>query len=596
MCCGPTRGETSFSHLQCRISVQTLAAIDTAVCVSGNLNFLKEGVVLQSFPEIMAQRALTTPDDVACRFFRGPALDHEVMTFAVLWRRAAALAQQLQALGLEQQRALLVCKSQQHFVVAFYACLLAGVIAVPASPPRRQISQNRLQIIVHDAGAHAMIFDSAEFMQAELVSGAGALLRIDMREHADACADGMFVAPWTPVRVDASTPAFLQYTSGSTGDPKGVVVTHGNLVDNCASIQEGMQITGHSRLFTALPLFHDMGLVGGVLQFMYSGCSAGFLSPTEFVQYPERWLRVISEFRMTVSGGPNFMYDLASRAVKDEAIADIDLSSWRVAFCGAEPIRASVIARFMQRFAAHGLREEAFYPCYGMAESTLFVTGVDVGVVPATHAYAGVDVVGCGAARGDTHVEIVDPDTSSRVAAGESGEIWIRGRSVAHGYWMRPELSQRVFHAQIDGVGPGHLRTGDLGFMLDGQLYVTGRIKDLIIVNGRKYAPQDIEDRCEQSHEALRQAGGAAFAVSDQHGERLVVVFELKREWLRRHPDWPGVLGSMRASVNAEYGLPVADIVLIKPGALPRTSSGKVRRAQCRMDYLSGDLVRAAVH
>ena len=551
---------------------------------------------MQSFPEIVLQRAQLNSDGVACRFFRGPMLANDVMTFGVLWERAAAWAQRLQAQGLEQQRAVLLCKSQQNFVVAFYACLLAGVVAVPASPPRRKNSQNRLQLIVRNAGAHAIIFDSDELVQAELALGAEALLRIDMRERVETFADSVCAAQWEPVHVEASMPAFLQYTSGSTGDPKGVVVTHGNLVDNCAAIQDGMQITGESRLFTALPLFHDMGLVGGVLQFMYSGCSASFLSPAEFVQYPERWLQIISEFRITVSGGPNFMYDLAARTVRDEAIAGVDLSSWGVAFCGAEPIRAAVIDRFTQRFATHGFRAEAFYPCYGMAESTLLITGVQVGSAPAMHRHAGAEVIGCGLPRRGTHVEIVDPETLSRVAEGQGGEIWVRGRSVAQGYWMRPELSQRVFQAQIDGSGPYHLRTGDLGFMLDGQLYVTGRLKDLIIVNGRKYAPQDIEDRCEQSHEALRQAGGAAFGISDEDGERLVVVFELKREWLRRRPDWPAVLGSMRASVNAEYGLPVADIVLIKPGALPRTSSGKVRRAQCRMDYLSGELERAASH
>ncbi|MDL5364778.1 fatty acyl-AMP ligase [Xanthomonas sp. NCPPB 2654] len=551
---------------------------------------------MQSFPEIVLQRAQLKSDDVACRFFKGPALAHELMTFGALWERASGWARKFQAQGLAQQRAVLVCKSQQNFVVAFYACLLAGVVAVPASPPRRQNSQNRLQIIVHDAGAHAIIFDSDEFLQAELAVGDEALLRIDMREPVETFADPVCAAQWEPARVEVSTPAFLQYTSGSTGDPKGVVVTHGNLVDNCAAIQDGMEITGESRLFTALPLFHDMGLVGGVLQFMYSGCSASFLSPAEFVQYPERWLHVISEFRITVSGGPNFMYDLAARTVRDEAIAGVDLSSWGVAFCGAEPIRAGVIDRFTQRFAAHGFRAEAFYPCYGMAESTLLITGVQVGAAPTLRRHGGAEVVGCGSPRGDARIEIVDPETSSRMAEGQEGEIWVRGGSVAHGYWMRPELSQRVFHARIDGAGPGHLRTGDLGFMLDGQLYVTGRLKDLIIVNGRKYAPQDIEDRCEQSHEALRQAGGAAFGISDVEGERLVVVFELKREWLRRRPDLPAVVGSMRASVNAEYGLPVADIVLLKPGALPRTSSGKVRRMQCRMDYLSGELERVAAH
>lgn len=548
---------------------------------------------MQSFPEIVLQRARLEPGVVACRFFRGAALTQEVLTFSSLWEQAAGLAQHLQAQGLSHQRAMLVCKSQKNFVVAFYACLLAGVVAVPASPPKRHTSRSRLLLIAQDARARAIIFDTDELLHAELALDVEDLLKIDLRDCPEAVAFLAHATQWAPVLPDESTPAFLQYTSGSTGDPKGVVVSHGNLVHNCAVIQDAMEITPESRLFTALPLFHDMGLVGGVLQLMYSGCSAGFLSPTEFVQYPERWLQIISQFSVTVSGGPNFMYDLAARTIQPEAVEGVDLSSWRVAFCGAEPIRAAVITRFIEQFAKHGFRAEAFYPCYGMAESTLLITGAQVGSVPAVRLHQGAEVVGCGLPRRDTNVLIVDPETLTRVPEGDSGEIWVKGPSVAHGYWMRPDLSRHVFQARIADSGPGFLRTGDLGFMRDHQLYVTGRLKDLIIVNGKKYVPQDIEDKCEQSHDALRQAGGAAFGVSDEDGERLVIVFELKREWLRRHPEWPAVLSSMRTSVNTEYGLPVSDIVLIKPGALPRTSSGKVRRTQCRLDYLTGELERA---
>lgn len=546
---------------------------------------------MQTFPDILRRRAQSQADDVACRFFKGAAATADALTFGTLWQRAAALAQHLQAQGLSRQRAILVCKSQQEFVVAFYACLLAGVVAVPTAPPRRQHLQSRLQLIAQDAQARAIIFDTDELLAADLAWNGESLLRIDLRTPA-----GEASPSWQPIAAEPSTPAFLQYTSGSTGDPKGVVVSHGNLVRNCAAIQDAMAITPESRLFTALPLFHDMGLVGGVLQLMYSGCSAGFLSPTEFVQYPERWLRIISDFRITVSGGPNFMYDLAARAIQPEQIEGVDLSSWRVAFCGAEPIRADVIARFTERFTPHGFRADAFYPCYGMAESTLLITGVDVGSVPALQQRDNAAVVGCGRPWGDTRVDIVDPDARVRVPDGAVGEIWVRGSSVAQGYWMRPELSERTFRARIEGdeADEGCLRTGDLGFLRDGQLYVTGRLKDLIIVNGRKYVPQDIEDECGRSHGALRPAGGAAFNISDRGSEQLVVVFELKREWLRRHDDWPAVVGSMRAAVNASYGLPVADVVLIKPGALPRTSSGKVRRTQCRADYLAGALERVA--
>ncbi|QSX79614.1 fatty acyl-AMP ligase [Agrilutibacter solisilvae] len=549
---------------------------------------------MESFPEIALHRAQLQPDGIACRFFKGAGLAQEVLTFASLFEHASGLARHLQAQGLSGQRAVLVCKSQKNFVITFYACLFAGVVAVPASPPRRQALQSRLQHIVRDADARAILFDSDDLANPELAFEDDALVGIDVRDIAQDT--GLAYASWRPVIPQESAPAFLQYTSGSTGDPKGVVVTHGNLVHNCATIQDAMELSPDSRLFTALPLFHDMGLVGGVLQFMYSGCSAGFMSPAEFVQYPERWLQIISRFGITVSGGPNFMYDLAARTIQPGSIEGVDLSTWRVAFCGAEPIRAAVIARFTERFASHGFNAGAFYPCYGMAESTLLITGARVGMVPSLHPHEGTDVVGCGLPRRDARVEIVDPDTCTRMPPGGCGEIWVSGRSVADGYWMRPELNEQVFRARIAGVGDGApwLRTGDLGFMQDGQLYVTGRLKDLIIVNGRKYVPQDIEDRCERSHDALRQSGGAAFGVRDGNGERLVVVFELKREWLRRHPEWPVVLSAMRTCVSAEYGLPVSDIVLLRPGALPRTSSGKVRRRQCATDYLTGALERVA--
>lgn len=552
---------------------------------------------MQSFPEIMLHRARTMPDAVACRFFKGASLEPEVFTFGGLFEQAAGLAARLQQRGLSGQRAVLVCKSQQSFVVAFYACMLAGVVAVPSAPPRRQVMQSRLQLIVGDAQARALLFDGDELLDTELEFDGERLLKIDLREH-DAAGLRADAGQWAQAFPEPSAHAFFQYTSGSTGDPKGVVVSHGNLVHNCAAIQDAMELSPDSVLFTALPLFHDMGLVGGVLQLMYSGCPAGFMSPSEFVQYPERWLQIISKFGVTVSGGPNFMYDLAGRAIKPEQIEGVDLSSWRVAFCGAEPIRAATVARFAERFGEYGFRAESFYPCYGMAESTLLITGVRCGTATAVDRRDGAAVVGCGTPRVGMRLVVVDPHTHRLVADGEGGEIWVHGASVAQGYWRRPELNRIAFHARIEGeaetVAPGgYLRTGDLGYLHDGQLFVTGRLKDLIIVNGRKYVPQDIEDECEQSHEALRQSGGAAFDVAEGDSGRLVVVFELKREWLRRHPQWGDVIGSMRASVNSAYGLPVSEVVLIKPGTLPRTSSGKVRRNQCRMDYLAGALQRA---
>ena len=546
-----------------------------------------------SFPEILLQRAQRQPAKIAYRFFRGQALSFETLTFHALWEQAAGLAYLMQYHGLSNRRALMVCKSQKNFVVAFFACLLAGTVAMPTAPPRRQSLLSRLALIVHDAQAQAIIFDCDELQQADLESNQGALVKLDMRSCVRSEDQAGLSARWAPWFPTDEAPALLQYTSGSTGNPKGVVVSHANLMHNCAAIQDAMAVSEESSVFGALPLFHDMGLIGGVLQSMHSGCVTSFLSPAEFVQYPERWLQIVSAFQVTISGGPNFMYELAARAIKSEQVRDIDLSGWRVAFCGAEPIRAATISRFTQRFKEIGFKPEAFYPCYGMAESTLFITGSHVGTIPRLCNREGTEVVGCGVPRHDTHIKIVDPDTLNRLPEGCIGEIWVTGSSVAQGYWMRPELTRRTFQAcLLNDDTTRYLRTGDLGYLRNGELYVSGRLKDLIIMNGKKYAPQDIEHEAERSHCALRQAGGAAFGVSEGTVERLVIVFELKREWVRRHLEWPSIISAIHLSISTAHGVPVNDVVLIRPGALPRTSSGKVRRGQCRLDYLARRLDR----
>lgn len=380
---------------------------------------------MSSFPELMLSRAQSAPNAIACRFFKGPTLVPDDLTFSALYAQSAGLAAHMQALGLSGQRVLLICKSQRTFVIAFYACLLAGVVAVPTAPPRRQILQARLQVIVGDAQASGILFDADELLDIELDAGDRTMVKLDLREQIDREETFARAGGWQPVIPQLSAPAFLQYTSGSTGDPKGVIVSHDNLVHNCAVIQEAMEISSDSVLLTALPLFHDMGLVGGVLQLMYSGCSAGFLSPAEFVQYPERWLQIISRYGVTISGGPNFMYDLAARAIKSEHVEGIDLSSWRVAFCGAEPIRADTVDKFIQRFTESGFRGQAFYPCYGMAESTLFIAGTQCGTHYKVHRNESSSVVGCGKPWRDTRVEIVDPETHKRLPEGMAGEIWV---------------------------------------------------------------------------------------------------------------------------------------------------------------------------
>jgi acyl-CoA synthetase (AMP-forming)/AMP-acid ligase II len=545
---------------------------------------------LLNLPKTVLERAQREPTKVAYRFFRGSAASPETLTFYALWEQAAALAHLMHCQGLSGQRALVVCKSQKNFVIAFFACLLAGTTAVPAPPPRRQRLLSRLQLIVDDAKAQGILFDCDEMQNGPLNYNGDPLLAFDLRSYMRGTHQ-VTLSAFRPPADDGI--AFLQYTSGSTGAPKGVVISHRNLISNCAAISPAIALSGESSIFVALPLFHDMGLVLGVMQGMYAGCVANLLSPAEFAQYPERWLQIISAFQVTVSGGPNFIYDLAARTIKDEQIKGIDLSNWRVAFCGAEPIRVATFSRFIQRFQSFGFEPKAFCPCYGLAESTLVVTYQRIGAMVNVSNKEGVETVGCGVPCGDMLIEIVDPDTFNRVPQGETGEIWVSGSNVANGYWMRPELTERTFRARLRNDDTGHfLRTGDLGFLRNGELYVTGRLDDLIIVNGKKYAPQDIENEAERSHTGLREDGGAAFAVMDGDIQRIVLVFELKREWLRRDLERANIISAIQVSINAAHGIALSDVVLIRPGALPRTSSGKVRRAQCRTDYLAGNFIR----
>ncbi len=549
----------------------------------------------RNLPEILFRRAQAKPSAIAYRFFQGPTLVPEALTFSELWAQAADLASSMQSRELFEKRVLLTCKSQKYFVVAFFACLLTGAIAVPTALPRRQHLRERLEVLDRDAQFGAIISDSDDLQLIEFAEERAFDVHIDMRKWASEYAPAENAACWIPPVLDDDAIAFLQYTSGSTGDPKGVVVTHANLINNCFAIQQGMGFSEESAIFTALPLFHDMGLVGGVLQSMYSGGNANLMSPAEFIQYPERWLQILSNFKITISGGPNFMYDLAARSIRLEDLKNIDLSHWRIAFCGAEPIRYKTVESFVRKFEPFGFRPSSFYPCYGMAESTLFVSGVRIDACVEVDRRNASEIVGCGYPRHDTQVCIVDPESLRQMQDGQEGEIWVSGSSVAHGYWRRPELTEKYFQARMAADDSRHfLRTGDLGYLKNGELFVTGRLKDLIIAYGKKYLPQDVEDNAERSHVALRESGGAAFSVTRDAVDRTVLVFELKREWLRRSEEWPQILNAARAAVGESLGLMMDEIVLIKTGSLPRTSSGKVRRGQCSLDYLENRLERIA--
>ena len=534
-----------------------------------------------SLLDVLRRQAAEEPHRPAFSFLDASGTETEALTRGGLDARARTVAAALQEAGAAGERALLLHPPGLGFITSFLGCLYAGTVAVPAYPPGRNRPQARLRSIAADARARVVL------APASIASGAAGLtekvpeLAGALWIATDALDPGLADA-WQETALGPADPAFLQYTSGSTADPKGVVVTHGNLLHNEEAIRRAFGQSEASVVVGWLPLYHDMGLIGNVLQPLFSGSRAVLMAPLSFLQRPALWLEAISRYRATTSGGPNFAYDLCVRKVTEAEKAGLDLSGWTVAFNGAEPVRAETLERFAAAFAPCGFRREAFFPCYGLAEATLFVTGGAPG---------SGEVVGCGRAAPDQTVAVVDPESGALLGTGQVGEVWVAGPSVAAGYWGRPEETERTFGARLAGGGGPFLRTGDLGFLADGELFVTGRLKDLIILRGRNHYPQDFEWTAEASHPALRPGCGAAFSVDRDGEERLVILQEVER---RPAGDPAEIAETVRRAVAEEHEVAVEEVVLLRSGSILKTSSGKVRRAACRAAYLAGDLTVVA--
>lgn len=531
--------------------------------------------------ELLQYRAIHQPEQIAYRFLLDGETEEISLTYQELDLKARKIAAQLQTLNLAQKRAILLYLPGLEFICAFFGCLYAGVIAIPAYPPQFQQNISRLQAMIRDSQATVILTTTTLFK--EYLEFPHLSYLITDRLTSDAA------HTWQQPKIDRDTLAFIQYTSGSTGNPKGVMLTHDNLLHNSALIYKAFEHSSHSKVVSWLPPYHDMGLIGGILQPFYGGFPVVLMSPISFLRKPIRWLQAISRFQATTSGGPNFAYNLCLQKITPQQKATLDLSSWDLSFIGAEPISPQTLEQFAEAFAPCGFRPGAFYPCYGLAEATLFVSGGSKNqvVTASNNSKTTQKIVSCGQIYSEQKVVIVEPNSLQPLKNGEIGEIWVSGSSIAQGYWNQLEKNQETFQAHLENES--FLRTGDLGFLQDGELFVTGRIKDLMIIRGQNYYPQDLEQTVEQSHLAIRQGCCAAFSINIAGEEQLAIAAEVKRESIRQLNE-EEVLNAIRSAISREHGLQTHTVLLLKQGSLPKTTSGKIQHHACKSQFQENSL------
>jgi acyl-CoA synthetase (AMP-forming)/AMP-acid ligase II/acyl carrier protein len=543
-----------------------------------------------SLAHALRKRAAAAADDVGYIFLVDGEVEELCFTYGQLDRRARAIAVMLREANATGGRALLAYPPGLEFIAALFGCWYAGVTAVPVYPPRsaqHAAAAATLAAIANDCRPLVVLtVCSLVPIVTDLKLPAVAVLATDPTDEPTA---EEFQA------VHSNTLACLQYTSGSTGEPKGVMLSHANLLNNSAIIQQCFGSTSQSRGVIWLPPYHDMGLIGGILQPLFAGFPVTFISPAAFLQRPARWLQAITRYGGTISGGPNFAYDLCVQRISDEDRRTLDLSTWKVAFNGAEPIDPGTLDRFVKAFGPYGFRREAFYPCYGLAEATLLVSGGEKSAVPILQKIKNSSqskektLVSCGRPRPAGSVLIVDPQLRTACADQSIGEIWVRSGGLPRGYWQKPGESQEIFQARLrDSQDSPFLRTGDLGFVHNDELFITGRLKELIIVRGINYYPQDIEQTVQSCHPALRPGYGAVFSMAADGPEQIVILQELER--VARNSPADDIIEIIRQAVAEWHELQIGAILLLRPGQILKTSSGKIRRGACREAFLDGTL------
>lgn len=560
-----------------------------------------------NLPSLFEIRCRQQPEELAYALIRDNLEIESQLTYAQLERTVRSLAGHLARTVSPGTKTLLLYPQGLDAACAFWACVCAGLVPVPAPAPdpiRRKHALPRLRSIIDNAQVSlALTTSSITALSSEL----------SVADETDPITWVATDQPYTSINsVEVPQPpgnalAYLQYTSGSTATPRGVMISQDNVLAHCRALSLAGKVSGSSRSLCWLPYFHDYGLLHGIIAPFYAGIPAYLMSPVTFLRRPLRWLEAVSHFGITHSGGPNFSYEACLRAVRQQEEWRADLSTWMVASCGAEPIHPTTVQQFMDIFGRHGFRRTTFAPAYGLAEATLLVTMKQAGVEPSllhidadaladsivkespTSEQGTRTLVGCGEPLEDTHVRIVNPTTHVECPPSMVGEVWLAGAGIGAGYWGKPEETDATFNAALAGSGKEpYLRTGDLGFLHHGELFLIGRLKDLIIVRGRNYYPHDLEWSAQQAHPGLRRGYGAAFSIEDKTGERVVLVHEIEKQV--PESDLAHVVKCIRRVLADEYELEIHAVVLIKPGTIPRTSSGKIQRSACKTAFEAGQL------
>jgi acyl-CoA synthetase (AMP-forming)/AMP-acid ligase II len=556
-------------------------------------NWQPDSSSADTFVDLLTRVAAEHPVRPAYVFLEDGEREGGRLSFAQLHRRAAALAAQPALREARGQRALVVTSAGLDFLVALFACFYAGVIAVPAPAPRSQGGRGangRLQWLVRDADAQLLLTTSD--LRESCLDAVGELVHALTWIEVDWTAADEAHADWTRPVLTGSDPAYLQYTSGSTRAPKGVIVTHDNVISNLAGIAGAFGTCETDVNVTWLPHFHDMGLVDGLLHTVFAANTTVFMSPQSFLKRPGRWLEAISRYRAVRSGGPNFAFNNCVHAHSAARDRDLDLSSWRIAYCGAEPIRRASLERFVETYAPHGFQRRALMPAYGLAEATLCVSmsspDEDLHLAAPRSSLSEATMIGCGRPVLGVDVVIVDGAGARRCEDGEIGEICVAGRGVSPGYW-NASADGSCFGAKLPGDPKPYLRTGDLGFMSAGQVVVSGRIKDLMIMEGRNVFAEDVEHTVSNASPELAQARIAAFSVDRLAEEQLVVVIGLPPSAISEG-ELKKLGRAVRGAVAEEHGVTARELVFVKRGLLPQTSSGKIQRGECKRMFLANAL------